>query len=130
MQHMETGDVIMTIWVAYESRVCVQRMAEMHPLPPVWLLSVAVWLEPIDPGDVVMWGGVQHEWPANSIVPLRGAELGEGGRRSWHDVEKNCRTGPIKIVRHEKRRQEGRGAHVCTKMYIHRIYIVIFTTLH
>ena len=32
---------------------------------------------------------------------------------------KTCDIGPIKIVRREKRRQ-GKGAHVCTKMYIHR----------
>ena len=32
---------------------------------------------------------------------------------------KTCRTGPIQIVRREKR-QQGKGAHVCTKMYIHR----------
>ena len=35
-----------------------------------------------------------------------------------HDVGKpECETGPIKIVRREKRRQ-GIGAHVCTNMHI------------
>ena len=69
--------------------------------------------------------GISNRFPADSIVsgafhPISRAEKSPRPLIFSHSrCRKTCDIGPIKIVRHEKRRQ-GKGAHVCTKMYIHR----------